>query len=42
METCAFYVWNEARDEVRLVASWDTTAEDVDGFLGELKRLLGS
>lgn len=39
-ETCAFYVWDEARSEVRLVASWDTTSGDVDGFLAELGRLL--
>lgn len=28
----AFYVWDEARDEVRWMCSWDTAAEDVDRF----------
>ena len=28
----AFYVWDEARDEVRWMCSWDTTEEDVDAF----------
>jgi threonine aldolase len=39
-EACAFYVWDEATHEVRLVTSWDTTAQDVDGFLGVLRGLL--
>jgi threonine aldolase len=29
----AFYVWDEARDEVRWMCSWDTTEEDVDAFV---------
>ena len=28
-----FYFWNESINEVRLVTSWDTTDEDIDGFL---------
>ena len=28
-----FYVWNVATGQVRLMCSWDTTEEDVDGFL---------
>lgn len=28
----AFYVWDEARDEVRWMCSWETTPEDVDRF----------
>lgn len=32
-----FYVWNVATGQVRLMCSWDTTEEDVDGFL-ELAR----
>lgn len=28
-----FYVWDEATGEVRLMCSWDTTEEDVDGFV---------
>jgi len=27
-----FYVWDEARDEVRWMCSWDTTEEDVERF----------
>lgn len=27
-----FYTWNEATGEVRLMCSWDTTAEEVDAF----------
>ena len=40
-ERSPFYVWNEATNEVRWMCSWDTTAEDVDGFLaliGEVAR----
>jgi threonine aldolase len=32
MERFAFYVWDEARGEVRWMCSWDTTEEDVDVF----------
>jgi threonine aldolase len=32
LEQFAFYVWDEARDEVRWMCSWDTTEEDVDEF----------
>ena len=32
LERFAFYVWDEARDEVRWMCSWDTTEEDVDAF----------
>lgn len=31
-----FYVWNEERNEVRFVTSWDTTDEDID----QLEKLL--
>jgi threonine aldolase len=27
-----FYVWDERRDEVRWMCSWDTTSDDVDRF----------
>ena len=36
-----FYTWNEATGEERLMCSWDTTAEEVDGFaqaLAEARR----
>jgi threonine aldolase len=29
-----FYVWNEKTHEIRLVTSWDTTEEDIEGFAG--------
>ncbi len=35
-----FYVWNPERSEARLMASYDTTREDVQGFLAALQRLL--
>jgi threonine aldolase len=31
-ERFAFYIWDEAAGEVRWMCSWDTTADDVDGF----------
>ena len=34
--TWPFYTWNERTGEVRLMCSWDTTAEDVDAFAGAL------
>lgn len=32
-----FYMWNEANNEARLVTSWDTTDEDIDGLIEVLK-----
>lgn len=37
-----FYVWNEERSEVRWMASWDTTADDVDEFAATIARAVGS
>ncbi len=34
-----FYVWDEHTFECRLMTSWDTTPEDVDGFLALLEKL---
>lgn len=34
-----FYYWNEAIGEMRLVTSWDTTEEDVDGLIDYLRSL---
>lgn len=34
----AFYVWDEAAPEVRLMCSWDTTADEVDAFAGAVAR----
>jgi threonine aldolase len=35
-----FYVWDEGSYEVRWMTSFDTTDDDVDGFVAELRRLL--
>lgn len=35
-----FYVWNEATSEVRWMTSWDTTEEDISGFVKLLKNKL--
>ncbi len=40
-ERFAFYVWDEASDEVRWMCSWDTTAADVDAFVGALRDAIG-
>lgn len=37
-----FYVWNEARNEARLVTSWDTTDEDIDSFIATLGEIMRS
>ena len=34
-----FYFWNEAVNEMRLVTSWDTTDEDVEGLIDYIKGL---
>ncbi len=36
-----FYVFDEERDEIRLVCSWDTTEKDVDSFLSALQQASG-
>lgn len=36
-----FYMWDELRSEVRWMTSFDTTEEDIDGFLEVLKREVG-
>jgi len=33
-----FYVWNEMTSEVRWMTSYDTTKEDIDRFIKEVKR----
>lgn len=35
-----FYEWNEFTGEVRWMTSWDTTVEDIEGFIKMLKELL--
>jgi threonine aldolase len=41
-ERFAFYVWDEAADEVRWMCSWDTTGEDVDEFAGAVGEVLAN
>lgn len=36
----SFHVWDESTSEVRLMCSWDTTIEDIDGFVATVKRFL--
>lgn len=40
-EFCYFYVWNEQKNQVRFVTSFDTTHEDVDRFIAKLVEVLG-
>ncbi|MCL2881880.1 MAG: beta-eliminating lyase-related protein [Coriobacteriia bacterium] len=40
MERFHFYEWESVPGAVRWVCSWDTTAEEVDGFLAALKDAL--
>jgi threonine aldolase len=35
-----FHIWDETVSEVRLMCSWDTQPEDIDGFIKVLERLL--
>ena len=35
-----FYMWDESRNEVRWMTSFDTTEEDIDGFVSLIKELL--
>ncbi|HEX2394714.1 MAG TPA: low specificity L-threonine aldolase [Bacteroidales bacterium] len=35
-----FYVWDEVRNEVRWMTSFDTTPEDIEGFAESLRSLL--
>jgi threonine aldolase len=37
-EHVAFYDWDTATGEVRWLTSWDTTAADVDRFVGLVSR----
>jgi threonine aldolase len=36
-----FHVWDEAAGLVRLMCSWDTTTDDVDGLASALAAALG-
>ncbi|RAZ79654.1 threonine aldolase family protein [Planococcus halotolerans] len=37
-EKHSFAVWNEAKNEIRLVTSFDTSMEDVESFLGDVRK----
>ena len=37
-ENYRFYEWDEHTGEVRWMCSWDTTADDVDGFVAAIAR----
>jgi threonine aldolase len=37
-----FYMWDEQRDEVRWMCSWDTTEQDVDGFVSAIRGACAS
>lgn len=39
LENHFFYVWDEANNEIRLVTSWDTTPEDIELFIRDLKKI---
>jgi threonine aldolase len=40
MKKYFFYVWDESKNEVRWMTSFDTTPEDIDGFADTLQTLL--
>lgn len=33
-----FHIWDESTSEVRLMCSWDTTPEDIEGFVAALRK----
>lgn len=39
-KTYFFYPWNEIKSEYRLMTSWDTTEEDIEGFVELMKKEL--
>ncbi|WP_243061983.1 low specificity L-threonine aldolase [Humibacter sp. RRB41] len=41
-ESFRFYDWDAARGEVRWMCSWDTTEEDVDGFVAAVVEALAA
>lgn len=41
-QVAPFYLWDESCHEVRLMCSWDTTAEQVDEFVNAAGKLLSS
>ena len=41
-EEFPFYVWNEHTGEVRLMCSWDSTAEDIERFVERARALINA
>jgi threonine aldolase len=39
-ERASFYVWDTAVSEVRWMTAWDTTEEDVDGFVAAVREIV--
>lgn len=39
-EKYAFYVWDEKMNEVRLMTSFDTTVDEVDAFVADIKQAM--
>ena len=42
LESYFFYFWNEERNEIRLVTSFDTTEDDIKGFINKMKEYTGT
>ena len=40
-ERVPFYVWDQRRNEVRWMCSWDTTEADVDAFAAAISQIAG-
>lgn len=42
LEKYFFYPWDELRNEMRLVCSWDTTEEDIKCFIADLNLIINN
>ncbi|MCX7694770.1 MAG: low specificity L-threonine aldolase [Caloramator sp.] len=40
LEKYYFYIWNEDKNEVRWMTSFDTTREEIDEFVEDIKRII--
>ncbi|HVF39343.1 MAG TPA: low specificity L-threonine aldolase [Gemmatimonadaceae bacterium] len=38
---CYFHIWNESASEARFVTAFDTTPDDIQGFLSSARKLMG-
>jgi threonine aldolase len=41
-EWCFFWPWDPAREQVRWMTAWDTTADDVDRFAAGVRTVMGA